>query len=120
MIELETQQLKTMSCKPCEGGVAPLSSDEAGRLLKDVPGWTLNADGRRIQRSWTLKNFQSGIDFFNRLAQVAEQQQHHPDLHLTGYRQVTIELWTHAIGGLSINDFILAARINDLPFAEKR
>ena len=97
-----------------------MSPEEARRMLKDIPGWSLNDQGQRIHRSWTVRNFQSGIDLFNRVAQIAEQEQHHPDLHLTGYKQVKIELWTHAIGGLSINDFILAAKINELPVAEKR
>jgi 4a-hydroxytetrahydrobiopterin dehydratase len=116
----DTQPLKTMSCKPCEGGVDPLPEQEAQRMLKDVPGWNLDDQGERILRSWTVRDFQSGIDFLNRVAQIAEQEQHHPDLHLTGYKQVKIELWTHAIGGLSINDFILAAKINDVPVAVKK
>lgn len=116
----ETQPLKARSCKPCEGGMDPLSQEEARRMLTDVPGWKLDDAGRSIRRSWTVRNFQAGIDFFNRVAEIAEQEQHHPDLHLAEYRQVTIELWTHAIGGLSINDFILAAKINELRFAEKR
>ena len=61
-----------------------------------------------------------GIDFFNRVAEVAEEDNHHPDVHLERYRDVTIELWTHAIGGLSENDFILAAKIDELPVEEKK
>jgi 4a-hydroxytetrahydrobiopterin dehydratase len=119
MTHLDSHELATMSCKPCEGGVDPLAAEEADRLVRDIPGWKLNAEGRRIHRSWKVRDFQSGIDFFNRVADIAEQEQHHPDLHLTGYRQVTIELWTHAIGGLSLNDFIVAAKINDVPVSEK-
>jgi 4a-hydroxytetrahydrobiopterin dehydratase len=100
--------------------VDPLAEKDARRMLKDVPGWNLDDKAQRIHRAWTLRDFQSGIDFFNRVARIAEQEQHHPDLHLTGYRNVKIELWTHAIGGLSINDFILAAKINEVPVAEKR
>jgi 4a-hydroxytetrahydrobiopterin dehydratase len=62
----------------------------------------------------------AGIEFFNKVAALAEEEGHHPDLHLEGYRQVAIELWTHAIGGLSENDFILAAKINELPIETKR
>jgi 4a-hydroxytetrahydrobiopterin dehydratase len=62
----------------------------------------------------------AGMDFFNRIAEVAEDDNHHPDLHLEGYRNVRIELWTHAIGGLSENDFILAAKIDQLPVDEKK
>jgi 4a-hydroxytetrahydrobiopterin dehydratase len=62
----------------------------------------------------------AAIRFFNEVARVAEEEQHHPDLHLEGYRKVAIELWTHAIGGLSENDFILAAKIDQLPVEVKK
>ena len=75
----------------------------------------LTADGKRLRREWRVKNFVTALDFFNRVGQIAEAEGHHPDLHLVGYRNVTIELWTHAIGGLSENDFILAAKIDQLP-----
>ena len=61
-----------------------------------------------------MLDFLTALDFFRRIGEVAEAEDHHPDLHLVGYRNVTIELWTHAVGGLTENDFILAARINDL------
>ena len=64
-----------------------------------------------------MRNFQAGVDFLNELAALAEREGHHPDFQLAGYRNVTIELWTHAIGGLSENDFILAAKISALPIA---
>jgi 4a-hydroxytetrahydrobiopterin dehydratase len=66
------------------------------------------------------KNFNAAIDFFNRLAALSEQEGHHPDLHLEGYRNVTVEVWTHAVGGLSENDFILAAKISEIPIALRR
>jgi 4a-hydroxytetrahydrobiopterin dehydratase len=84
-------------------------------MLASVPGWELAGDGRRLRRQWVARNFLSAIDFFNKIAALAEQQGHHPDLHLEGYRNVTVELWTHALGGLSENDFILAAKIGELP-----
>jgi 4a-hydroxytetrahydrobiopterin dehydratase len=93
--------------------------DEARALLRSVPGWELTDDGRRIRRTWVARNFNAGIDFFNKIAALAEEEGHHPDLHLEGYRNVSVELWTHAIGGLSENDFILAAKINELPIALK-
>ena len=74
-----------------------------------------DADGKRIRKDWTVKNFMAAMDFLNLVAEVAEGDGHHPDLHLEGYRNVWIELWTHAIGGLSENDFILAAKIDQLP-----
>jgi 4a-hydroxytetrahydrobiopterin dehydratase len=109
------EQLVAKKCKPCEGGVEPASRNEAEQQLKKLAGWRLTEDGQRIRRDWTVKNFMAGMDFFNRVAQVAEEDGHHPDLHLEGYRKVRIELWTHAIGGLSENDFILAAKIDRLP-----
>lgn len=108
-------ELKTKKCVPCEGGVPPVPRDEAERLLKDLADWQLNDDGQRIRREWTVKNFMAAIEFFNRVAELSEDEGHHPDLHLVGYRHVAIELWTHAIGGLSENDFITAAKIDDLP-----
>lgn len=111
--------LKSKSCKPCEGGVEAASRDEAERLLKELDGWTLDSQGRKISRGWQARDFVSAITFFNRVAELAEEEGHHPDLHLTGYRDIKIELSTHAIGGLSENDFILAAKIDDLPIDRK-
>ncbi len=113
------EQLRTKKCVPCEGGVPPVLRQEAERLLEDLPGWTLTEDGSRIRREWVAKNFMAAIDFFNRVAALAEDEGHHPDLHLAGYRHVAIELWTHAIGGLSENDFITAAKIELLPIKVK-
>jgi 4a-hydroxytetrahydrobiopterin dehydratase len=107
-------------CTPCEGGVPPLPADRVRALLGRVEGWRLSEDGTRIRRPWAAKNFNAAIDFFNKVAALAEQEGHHPDLHLEGYRNVTVEVWTHAIGGLSENDFILAAKINEIPIALRR
>jgi 4a-hydroxytetrahydrobiopterin dehydratase len=102
-------------CLPCEGGVKPYTREQSVAQLKQLPGWSLTADGKRIRREWTVKNFMAGMKFFNRVAELAEADQHHPDLHLVGYRNAAIELWTHAIDGLSENDFILAAKIDEVP-----
>ena len=109
-----SEQLQAKKCKPCEGGVPKLTQAESQELLKSVPEWTLTDDAAWIRRKWTLKNFQQAIDFVNRIAAVAEDEGHHPDIHIVGYKNVTIELTTHAIGGLSENDFILAAKIDAL------
>ena len=109
------EELSNKRCAPCEGGVPPLSREEAQALAQSVEGWVIDPDGRQISRSWTVKNFMAGIDFFNKVAALAEEEGHHPDLHLEGYRQVKIVLWTHAVGGLTENDFILAAKINQVP-----
>lgn len=107
-------------CVPCEGGVPRLSAAECEPFLKETPGWELDAAAQKISRLWVAQDFMEAIHFFDSVAALAEDEGHHPDLHLTGYRQVTIEITTHAIGGLSENDFILAAKINQLPIKEKR
>jgi 4a-hydroxytetrahydrobiopterin dehydratase len=113
------EDLARKRCVPCEGGVPRLERAEAEQLAAGLPGWTLSADGLRIRKEWTLKNFMAGIDFFNTVADLAEKEGHHPDLHLVGYRKAAIELTTHAIDGLSENDFILAAKIDMLPVATR-
>ena len=102
-------------CQPCEGGVPALTADQVQALLPKVPKWKLNADGKRLRREWRVKDFVTGLDFFQRIGKIAEAEDHHPDLHLAGYRNVSIELSTHAVGGLTENDFILAAKIDQLP-----
>ena len=116
---LDSKELVGKKCKPCEGGVDACTLDEAHSQLENLDGWYLTHDGQRIRKDWTVKNFLAGMDFFNRVAAVAEEDGHHPDLHIEGYRNIWIELWTHAIGGLSENDFILAAKIDQLPIEVK-
>ena len=113
-------ELVKKHCAPCEGGVPKLSAPEAAPYLKEVPHWKLTADGQRIRREWRVKDFLTALDFFRRVGALAEEEGHHPDLHLTGYRNVAIEIWTHAIGGLSENDFILAAKLDELPVELKK
>ncbi len=108
-------ELTAKKCVPCEGGVPKYSLAEAQAQLAPLSGWTLVHNGERIRKQWVVKNFLAAMAFFNDVARIAEEEQHHPDLHLEGYRNVAIEIWTHAIGGLSENDFILAAKIDRLP-----
>jgi 4a-hydroxytetrahydrobiopterin dehydratase len=115
-----SEDLLQKKCKPCEGGVPPVGRAEAERLLAGLTGWKFVSDGKAIRKEWRAKDFGSAMDFFNRVAHLAEEEEHHPDLHLTGYRNAAIELSTHAIGGLSENDFILAAKINQLPIELKK
>ena len=96
-----------------------MSAEESAAQLSEVDGWEIVKDGRRIRKNWTVKNFMAGMKFFHAVAELAEAEGHHPDLHIEGYRNVQIEIWTHAIGGLSINDFILAAKIDSLSVDEK-
>lgn len=112
--------LCTKKCVPCEGGVPPLSPAEAAELNKQLSGWSITPDGQRIRKEWVVRNFDAAMAFFHRISLVANAEGHHPDLHLVGFRNVAIEIWTHAIGGLSENDFILAAKIDELPIELKR
>jgi len=120
MLTLSEPDLAKKKCKPCEGGVEPVSAAEATEQVAKLPGWAIAPDGKKIRKEWTVKDFSTAIDFFQRIADVANAEDHHPDLHLSGYRKVAIELSTHAIGGLSENDFILAAKIDQLPVELKQ
>jgi len=115
-----TDQLTQKKCVPCEGGVPKYSAAEAEAQIKTLSGWRLTQDGERIRKDWVVKNFLAGLAFFKLVAELAEAEGHHPDLHLEGYRNVAIEIYTHAIGGLSENDFILAAKIDRLPIELKK
>jgi 4a-hydroxytetrahydrobiopterin dehydratase len=113
-------ELTQKHCAPCEGGVPALSAEAVRDYLRSVPDWKLTADGIRIRREWRVKDFATALTFFRDVGRIAEDEDHHPDLHLTGYRNVAIELWTHALGGLSENDFILAAKIDQVPVTLKK
>ena len=113
------EELTRKKCVPCEGGVPTLTPDEVNGLLVSLPKWTVTEDGLRIRRTWTARNFLAAIDFFTKVAALAEAEGHHPDLHLEGYRNVAVEVWTHAIGGLSENDFILAAKIDGVEWGQR-
>jgi 4a-hydroxytetrahydrobiopterin dehydratase len=106
--------LAAKKCVPCEGGVPKYSTAEAEAQVAALPAWLLTHDATRIRRDWRFKNFRECVKFANNVAALAEREQHHPDIHLEGYRNVWIEIFTHAIGGLSENDFILAAKIDAL------
>jgi 4a-hydroxytetrahydrobiopterin dehydratase len=114
------ETLTSKHCLPCEGGVPALDNTHVVEFLRQVPDWKKSDDGKRIRRSWHAKDFVTALDFFDRIGKLAEAEGHHPDLHLSNYRDVMIEIWTHAIGGLSENDFILAAKIDQLPVAVKK
>eukprot|EP00897_Mesotaenium_endlicherianum_P000832 jgi/Mesen1/1074/ME000123S00245 len=119
-VEMEGSLAKK-KCAPCESkGIMPLTPDQATSLLQQVPGWEIrNVDNMmQLHRTWKMKNFKNGLEFFKRVASVAEAEGHHPDLHLVGWNNVSVDLWTHSIGGLHENDFIVAAKINDLDAAD--
>ena len=112
---MTAQDWTQKKCLPCEGGIPMLARDQAQRYLAELPGWSLAPDGRSIGRTYAMKNFVAAVTFIQKITGIAETENHHPDLHLTGYRSLRLELSTHAIGGLSENDFILAAKIDRLP-----
>jgi 4a-hydroxytetrahydrobiopterin dehydratase len=117
---LAAAELTKKHCAACESGLPALEADQVRQYLAAVPNWKLTPDGQRIRREWRVKDFVTALDFFRRVGEVAEAEDHHPDLHLVGYRDVAIEIWTHALGGLSENDFILAAKIDQLPVELKQ
>ena len=108
-----SMNLLQKKCIPCEGGIPPLTSEQIAALLPQTPGW-LVVDNKKIQRVFVLKDFRDAMKFVNNVAEIANTEDHHPDITIN-YKKVTLELWTHAIGGLSENDFIVAAKINALP-----
>ena len=104
--------LSQKQCVPCEGGALPLSREEASRYLCELnPAWQLSDDAKKIRRDFTFADFLSAMRFVTHVADLAEQEQHHPDMMIC-YNKVAIELSTHAVKGLSENDFILAAKID--------
>lgn len=105
--------LSRQSCRPCEGGVPPIKLGRARALLAQVPLWTLDAPGQTLFRTFHFKNFYETIAFVNALAYIANREDHHPDLRVS-YKECEVRYQTHAIGGLSENDFICAAKIDAL------
>lgn len=100
-------------CVPCEGGVSPLAESEYKPLLKQISGWkALNQ--KLIEKDFTWKDFSEALEFLNKVGKIAEQEGHHPDMLLHDWNKTKISLSTHAIGGLSENDFIVAAKIDEL------
>jgi 4a-hydroxytetrahydrobiopterin dehydratase len=107
--------LTDRKCVPCEGGVAPLTREQATALLKQLaPEWSLADDAKSIRSEWKFRNFYHTMSFVNAVAHVANAEDHHPDLEV-GWGYCRIRYNTHAIGGLSENDFICAAKIDALP-----
>ena len=104
--------LTDKKCVPCEGGVPPKTEKEAIELLKELDGWELR-DGKKIERSFGFKDFYETIEFVNAVAWICNREGHHPDLEVS-YNKCKVVFWTHAIGGLSENDFICAAKIDRL------
>ncbi|KAA0052567.1 putative pterin-4-alpha-carbinolamine dehydratase isoform X1 [Cucumis melo var. makuwa] len=111
------EDLTTKKCVPCNSNdLRPMTEDAAKRLIRELVDWNLvNEDSKlKLSRSLKVKSFLKGMELFQLIAEVAEAEGHHPDLHLVGWNNVTIEISTHAVGGLTENDFILASKISKL------
>lgn len=102
-------------CVPCEGGTDPLSTEQEAMYHSAVPLWQLERENvHRIMREFSFKHFKAALAFVNQVGELAESEGHHPNMSLHDFKLVTLELYTHAIGGLSENDFIMAAKIDQM------
>jgi 4a-hydroxytetrahydrobiopterin dehydratase len=108
-----TELLVEQTCVPCKGGIPPLSVEEARHFLQQAPEWTLQDDGRQLQRTFRFANFRASLDFVRDAGELAEAERHHPDIAF-GWGYATISLRTKKIKGLHQNDFIMAAKIDRL------
>ena len=106
--------LAEKKCTPCDGGTSPFTQTEIDEYLPQAPLWSLAEDIKSISRDFTYKNFTEALAFVNKVGELAEAEGHHPDIFLHDYKKVRLTLSTHAIGGLSENDFILAAKADKL------
>lgn len=106
-------ELSKKKCIPCEGGTPPLNAEKIADYISELYDKWEVVDNKKIKKEFKFKNFLEAIEFLNKIAKIAEQENHHPDIHIY-YNRVLVELWTHEIGGLSENDFILAAKIDEL------
>lgn len=106
-------------CVPCEGGVDPIKGEKLQYYLPAVPQWTL-VDEMKIERDFAFKDFKEAMAFVNKVADLAEEEQHHPDISIHNWRKVKISLMTHKIKGLFDNDFVMAAKINAIFSSSER
>jgi len=107
----EEEKLSKQKCVPCEGGTKPMKLQEIEEYLKEVHGWEYKE--HTINKLFLFVDFKEAMEFVEKIAEVAEEEGHHPDIYIS-YNEVNIVLWTHAIGGISKNDFILAAKIDEI------
>ncbi|OGG07018.1 4a-hydroxytetrahydrobiopterin dehydratase [Candidatus Gottesmanbacteria bacterium RIFCSPHIGHO2_02_FULL_40_24] len=104
--------LTKKKCVPCEGGEPPLEKEKVNILLKEVSGWEL-VEGM-VVRKFKFKDFREAVDFVNRVADLSEEENHHPNISIYGWNKVKLTFYTHKINGLSENDFIMAAKVNKI------
>ncbi len=105
--------LADKTCEPCQGGQPPMDRENAEQMLAEAPGWVLSEDASRISRMFKVKNFVEALDFVRWVGHEAENAGHHPDISF-GWGYAEVIFYTHKIGGLHENDFIMAARINKI------
>lgn len=105
--------LARKQCVPCKGGVPPLQGAELDALASQLSGWTV-AGTHHLEKEYKFKNFRQALDFTNKVGELAEQQGHHPDVHLA-WGKVKLTIWTHKIDGLTESDFVFAAKADELP-----
>lgn len=104
--------LSQKHCVPCEGGDPPLSEAEENRLIKEIHDWLLLREAEhKLRKQFKFKNFKEAMNFVNKIAKIADREGHHPDIYIF-YNKVQIELFTHVVGGLSENDFIMVSKID--------
>jgi len=103
--------LSQKKCLPCEGGVDPMSETEIQTMMSNFPDWEFT--NGRLTRKWELKNHYEAMAFVNAIAWISHKENHHPYITV-GYRDVLVEYWTHAIDGISENDFICAAKVDEI------
>ncbi len=111
-----SDDLLTKTCTPCRGGIAPLTKAEAEGYLPQAPGWALMDDGRRIERSFNFRNFKEAMDFVAKIGSLSETEGHHPEISF-GWGWAKVSWQTKKIKGLHENDFIMAAKTNQLASA---
>lgn len=109
----QAQTLRRKKCVPCEGTEDPMPESEVKHYLAVVEGWS-TSDFKKIEKDFAFKNFKQALEFVNKVADIAEEEGHHPDIFLHNWRKVKIAFTTHAIKGLSLNDFILASKTDAL------
>ena len=115
---ISAEELTRKRCRPCEGSSLAYTPSEVAVQLEQLPAWNLTADGKWISRKVGFKDFTRALEFINAVAALAQTEGHHPDLHLVRYREAEVALTTHSIEGLSENDFIVAAKIDQLVATE--
>jgi 4a-hydroxytetrahydrobiopterin dehydratase len=105
-------ELASMTCVPCRGGVPPLQGEELKKLAAQLDDWNV-VNEHHLERAFKFPDFRTALSFTNRVGELAEEQGHHPDIHLS-WGRVAVTIWTHKIDGLTESDFILAAKIDRL------